>query len=89
MPDQGCLNLVEESMLVFENVTDNLLADEEQFSHCDLHYNYLPQFLIEWIICHAWFLYFAKNIQTSISMIKDVIKKIQNIIKIKCYQENQ
>lgn len=89
MPDQASLNSIEEAMLAFDNTTINILTDEEQFDHCDLQYNYLPQFLIEWVICRAWFLYLVKNIQTSTSMLKDVIKKIQNIIEINCYKENQ
>lgn len=75
--------------MIFDNVTKNILANEEQFMHCDLLYNYLPQFLIEWVICHAWFLYLTQNIQKSVSMLKDVINKIQNIIKINNYPENQ
>lgn len=89
MPDQVCPDLIEEAMLVFNNVTENLLADEDQFSHCDVHYNYLPQFFVEWVICRAWFLYLTKSIQISMSMLKDVVEKIQNIIKINCYRENQ
>jgi len=89
LPDVVSLNLIEEAILIFENVTGSILADEEQFSYCDLQYNYLPQFLIEWITCRAWFLYLTQNVHTSISMIKDVIDKIQNIIRTKNYQENQ
>lgn len=89
MPEQASLNSIEGAMLAFNNMTINILTDEEQFVHCDLQYNYLPQFLIEWVICHAWFLYLVKNIQTSTSMLKDVIGKIQNIIKINGYKENQ
>lgn len=89
MPEFVSLNLIDEAIIVFETVTESILADEEQFSHCDIQYNYLPQFLIEWITCRAWFLYLTQNVQTSISMIKDVIDKIQNIIKTKNYQEDQ
>lgn len=89
MPDNANLDSTEEAMLVFDNVTENLLVNEEQFAHSDLQYNYLPQFLIEWVICHAWFLYFSKSIQSSVSMLKNVMKKIQNIISKNCYQENQ
>lgn len=88
-PDNASSNLTEEAKLVFDNVTENLLTDEEQFMYCDLKYNYLPQFLIEWVICRAWFLYLTQNIQTSVSMLKYVIDKIQNIITSNNYQENQ
>lgn len=88
-PKHASLNSTEEAMMVFDNVTESILANEEQFSHCDLLYNYLPQFLIEWVNCHAWFLYFTKNVQTSVSMLEDVIMKIQNIVKVKSYPENQ
>lgn len=76
-------------MVIFNNITEDILTDEEQFAYCGLQYNYLPQFFIEWVICRAWFLYLTKNVQTSVSMLKDVIGKIQNIIKLKSYSENQ
>lgn len=81
--------LIEEAMIVFDNVTESILADQEQFICCDMKYNYLPQFLIEWITCRAWFLYLTQNVQTSVAMLKVVIGKIQNIIKINNYEENQ
>jgi len=88
LPEFVSSNLIEEATHVFENITGSVLEDEEQFSHCDLQYNYLPQFIIEWITCRAWFLYFTQNVQTSVSMIKDVINTIQSIIKTKNYPEN-
>lgn len=88
-PDHTSSNLTEEAKLIFDNVTKSLLADEEQFMYCDIKYNYLPQFLIEWVICRAWFLYLTQNVQTSVSMLKYIINTIQNIIKSKNYQENQ
>lgn len=89
LPEFVSSNLIEEATLVFKNITRSVLDDEEQFSHCDIQYNYLPQFIIEWITCRAWFLYLTQNVQTSVSMIKDVIDRIQNIIKTKNYPENQ
>lgn len=89
LPKNENLNLIEDAMLVFDRVTENILADEEQFISFDMKYNYLPQFIIEWITCHAWFLYFTKNIQTSTSMLKVVMEKIQNIIKKNNYEKNQ
>lgn len=65
------------------------MADEEQFSYFDLQYNYLPQFLIEWVVCRAWFLYLTQNVKISVSMLKNIIEKIQNIIQLKSYKENQ
>lgn len=89
LPKHASLNLTEEAMLVFDNVTESILNDKEQFSYCDLKYNYLPQFLIEWVICRAWFLYLTQNVQTSVSMLKDVIGKIKNIITAESYKKNQ
>lgn len=89
LPQHADSSLIEEATHIFDNVTESILADEEQFSYCDLQYNYLPQFLIEWIICRAWFLYLTQNMKTSVSMLKDVIEKIQNIIRVKNYPENQ
>lgn len=88
-PDHACLSLTDEAMTVFNHVTESLLTNEEQFAYCDMQYNYLPQFFVEWNICHAWFLYFTQNVQASVSMLKDVIGKIQNIIRTRSYQENQ
>ncbi|VVC44062.1 siRNA-mediated silencing protein NRDE-2,Tetratricopeptide-like helical domain [Cinara cedri] len=88
LPECASLNLTEEALLIFSNVTESILVDEEQFAYCTIQYNYLPQFLIEWVSCHAWFLYLTQNVKTSVSMLKDVIEKIQNIIKINKYQEN-
>jgi len=88
-PEQASLNLTEEAMLVFDNVTESILNEKEQFAYCDLKYNYIPQFLIEWIICRAWFLYLTQNVQDSVSMLKDVIRKIENIITTEGYQKNQ
>lgn len=89
LPKNANLNLTEEAMLVFDNVTESILKDKEQFAYCDLKYNYLPQFLIEWVICRAWFLYLTESVQTSVSMLKDVIIKIKNIITTENYQKNQ
>lgn len=89
IPKHANLNSTEEATMIFDNVTQSILANEEQFMHCNLLYNYLPQFIIEWIICRAWFLYLTQNVQTSVSMLKDVISKIQNIIQIKSYPKNQ
>lgn len=89
LPDQANLNLTHEAMIIFDNITEDLLTNEEQFANCGLQYNYLPQFFIEWVICRAWFLYLTMNVQTCVAMLKDVIVKIQNIIKLKSYPENQ
>lgn len=89
MPDNTNLSSIEEAMLVFNNVTENLLNDEEQFATFDLQYNYLPQFLTDWVICHAWFLYFTESVQSAVSMLRNVVKNIQSIISAKCYRENQ
>lgn len=88
-PDHANFNLTEKAVVIFNNTTEELLTDEEQFAYCSLQYNYLPQFFIEWVICHAWFLYLTENVQSSVSMLKDVIGKIQNIIKLKSYPEHQ
>lgn len=88
-PKNASLNSIDEATIVFENITESILANEEQFIHYDLLYNYLPQFLIEWVICRAWFLYFTQSVQISVSMLKDVIKKIQNIITVNSYPKNQ
>jgi hypothetical protein len=89
LPDQANLNLTHEAMVIFDKITEDLLTNEEQFAYYGLQYNYLPQFLIEWVICRAWFLYLTMNVQTSVAMLKDVIEKVQNIIKLKSYPENQ
>lgn len=89
LPEHVSLNLAEEAMLVFDNVTGNILNEEEQFAYSDLKYNYLPQFFIEWVVCRAWFLYLTQNVQASVSMLKDVIRKIKNIITTKNYKKNQ
>jgi len=89
LPQQASLNLTEKAMLVFDNVTESILNEKEQFAYCDLKYNYLPQFLIEWIVCHAWFLYLTKNVQDSVSMLKDIIRKIKNIITTNDYPKKQ
>lgn len=88
-PEQASLNLTEEAMLIFDDVTESILNEKEQFAYCDLKYNYIPQFLIEWIICRAWFLYLTQNVQDSVSMLKNVIRKIENIITTEGYQKNQ
>ncbi|XP_026804790.1 protein NRDE2 homolog [Rhopalosiphum maidis] len=88
LPKNANLNLTEEAMLVFDNITESILKDKEQFAYCDLKYNYLPQFLIEWVICRAWFLYLTESVQISVSMLKDVIIKIKNIITTENYQKN-
>lgn len=54
-----------------------------------MKYNFLPQFLVEWNICYAWFLYLTQNVQASVFMLQDAIGKIQNIIRTRSYQENQ
>lgn len=89
LPKNASSNLIEQAVNVFDNVTEQCLSDTKQFSSYGLDYNYLPQFLIEWVICRAWFLYLTHNVQSSVSMVKDVIVKIQNIIKTNEYQENQ
>lgn len=88
-PECSSINLTEEALLVFSNVTESILDDEKQFAYYNIQYNYLPQFLIEWVSCHAWFLYLTRDVKTTVSMLKDVIEKIQNIIKLNSYQENQ
>ncbi|XP_025408410.1 protein NRDE2 homolog [Sipha flava] len=88
LPDQANLNLTHEAMVIFDKITEDLLTNEEQFAYYGLQYNYLPQFLIEWVICRAWFLYLTMNVQTSVAMLKDVIEKVKNIIKLKSYPEN-
>jgi len=87
LPDNANLNSVEEAMIVFDNVTKSHLADEKQFVCYDIKYNFLPQFFTDWVICHAWLLYLTDNIKSSISMLKDVIGKIQNIIRSNNYHE--
>lgn len=89
LPECISINLIEEALLIFSNVTERILDDEEQFAYCNIQYNYLPQFIIEWVSCHAWFLYLTQNVKATVSMIKSVIEKIQNIININSYQENQ
>lgn len=89
LPKNENLKLTEDATIVFDNVTESVLAKKEQFICCDIKYNYLPQFIIEWITCHAWFLYLTRNVQISISMLRTVIEKIQNIIKVNNYEENQ
>lgn len=89
LPEHANLNSTEEAMNIFDNVTAKCLSDTTQFCKYGLEYNYLPQFLIEWVTCRAWFLYLTLNVETSVSMIKDVLLKIQNIIKLNSFQENQ
>lgn len=89
LPQQASLNLTEKAMLIFDNVTESILNEKEQFAYSDLKYNYLPQFLIEWVVCRAWFLYLTQNVQDSVSMLKDIIRKIQNIITTEDYPKNQ
>lgn len=89
LPQQASLNLTEKAMLVFDNVTESILIEKEQFAYCDLKYNYLPQFLIEWIVCRAWFLYLTQNVQDSVSMLKDILRKIKNIITTNDYPKKQ
>lgn len=88
-PECASIHLTEEALLVFSNVTKSILDDEKQFAYYNIQYNYLPQFLIEWVSCHAWFLYLTQDVKTTVSFLKDVIKKIQNIIELNSYQENQ
>ncbi|XP_050422096.1 nuclear exosome regulator NRDE2 [Adelges cooleyi] len=86
LPGNGSLNDLEQANSTFNNVTERCLDDHDQFSHSNLEYNYLPQFFIEWVVCHSWFLYLTQNVRSAVVMLKRVVDRIGDIIKMNTFQ---
>lgn len=57
-----------------EQVVNEALANSSMMT--TLHETLTPQFCVEWIACHAWFLYLTQSIYIAYSMIQGVIEKL-------------
>lgn len=75
---------IQEAQNEFMRITTKII--QKGFTNLQTHFNFLPDFSTEWVICNAWFLYLQEGIHECSKFMDDILKGLTANNKTLCLQ---